>query len=331
MAHELDFTKDGKARMFYVSSEGLPWHGSGKGVSHVLTVQEALTESGADFPVSKRHLFLMNENDEAAIIPDHWAICRNDQPDGDNVLGVVKGRYIPIQNAEVFGLCDMLSGENAACFHTAGVLKGGRRVWVLMKLPDIIEVASGDNIDKYLLFTTSHDGTEAARLLFTPIRVVCQNTLSAAIGGRRGSRQGRVHHSGDIVAQFRNAAEVIGIATKVFDKSAEAYRALAGVQMGTANAKNYFNHLVPDNPKAKFNTRAQNVRAAMLHLFENGRGSELASARGTMWGCYNAVSEYVDHLRMSRSNPDNRMWSSWFGTGGGLRSRAFTEALASVR
>lgn len=329
MAHEIEI-RDGKAQMMYVGE--VPWHKLGTKLDNVATAEQAIKAGGLDWQVEKRKVYTANADKTAMFrIPGKWATVRTDLPHGENVLGVVGESYIPIQNSKAFEVGDMLAGEGAAIYHTAGSLRGGKRTWVLMKLPGHIEVTSTDVAEKYLLFTTAHDGTEAARLLFTPVRVVCMNTLTAAI--RTGGVQARVWHAGSITWQFKNALELLGLATEVFDETAVVYRSMAKTGIVRSEAADYFRVLMPDNPDAKKNNATrENRRAAMMHLFEHGAGADMPGTRGTVWQAYNAVTEWIDHSRHPKGTPERRLENSWLGSGKVIRDRAFVEArkLAAV-
>lgn len=258
-------------------------------------------------------------------IKNRRATVRSDRPLDKGVLGIVSHNYLPIQNREAFKFFDQIVGEGKAIYHTAGCLKEGVRIWLLAKLPETIEIVPGDAIEQFLLLTNAHDGTEAARIRFTPVRVVCQNTLNMALA-TQDTIEARVRHIGGLTWQFKNAAELLGITTKAFGDTALHYRAMAGKQMGVDGAAEYFRAVVPDNPLAVCHTRTENMRSVLNHLYENGRGNDMAQTRGTLWAAYNAVTEYIDHVRMGAATPQKRLYGTWFGTGADLRRDALKEA-----
>ena len=175
MAHNLN-EANGKTSMMYVNE--VPWHKLGTKLENPATAAEAIQAAGLDFNVVKKTL--------TTTAPDlpvvgHYATVRTDNL---QVLGVVGSRYEPIQNRDAFTTFDELVGEGEAIYHTAGVLGKGERIWILAKLPDYIRVNGDDLVEKFLLLTNSHDGSGPVRVKLTPIRVVCENTLTVALDGR---------------------------------------------------------------------------------------------------------------------------------------------------
>lgn len=291
------------------------------------TAAEAIKAGGLDWEVNLAPVMV---DDPARpgnhhFIKNRRATVRSDRSLDTGVLGIVSHNYQPIQNREAFKFFDQIVGEGKAIYHTAGCLKEGIRVWLLAKLPETIEIVPGDAIEQYLLLTNAHDGTEAARIRFTPVRVVCQNTLNMALA-TQDTIEARVRHIGGLQWQFKNAAELLGITTKAFSDTALHYRAMAGRQMGTDGASEYFKLVVPDNPLAVNHTRTNNTRDVLKHLYENGRGNDMPQTRGTLWAAYNAVTEYIDHVRMGAATPQKRLYGTWFGTGADLRRVALKEA-----
>jgi len=327
MAHELDYnTKTGTASMMYHGQ--VPWHGLGVPLDCPATAAEAIEAAGLDWDVSLEQLYTKRPY-AAGLgalgfdkVDGRFATVRSDR---NEVLGLVSQHYKPIQNKDCFSFFDGIVGEGKAIYHTVGSLQGGKRIWLLAKLPEDFEVVSGDRIESYILFSNSHDGTQAARAKFTNIRVVCRNTERAALGG--DGMEGRIWHIGNLQQQFRHAASLMGLAAASAEKTKIAYEVMAAKMLTTDDVTGYFLKLVPDNPNAvKRHTRTDNTRSAMLHFFDNGAGSEFA--RGTVWNAYNAVTEYVTHARMGRSDPSRRLYSNWFSSGDDLNRRAFKEALA---
>ena len=322
MAHEIEVI-NGKASVAY--TEEPPWHGLGQKHDGPMTREVLARDAGLGFEVEKRQVRI---GPAAIPIPNWWAVTRTDKPAAESVLGVVKGRYVAIQNAELFDVVDRIVGESLAVYHTGGVLQNGRRVWILAKLPGTIRVTPADRVEQYLAITNAHDGDEAARIFFTPIRVVCQNTLNIAV--RTAGMKACVWHTGNTAWQFSNAAEILGIATEAFRKTGGCYSMMQGFDLTVAGATDYFEDVLPTDPQqARYRSRA-NVRAKLLGLFETGRGNQLDGTRGTLWAAYNAVTEYVDHVKFAGRDNARRLSYSWFGGGAKLRQRAFASAKKMV-
>lgn len=178
--------------MFYTRQA--PWHGLGTRVEHTLNSQEALVAAGLDWQVIQMPV----QTEDGRSIPGFKANIR----DRDNqVLGVVTDRYKVVQNQDAFAFTDELLGEGVS-YETAGSLQGGRRTWILAKLPQRY-IISGDEITPYLVFMNSHDGSGAIKAAMTPIRVVCQNTLNLALSTAK--RSWSAHHTGDIKGKMEDA------------------------------------------------------------------------------------------------------------------------------
>ena len=191
--------------MFYVREA--PWHGLGVRVESALNSEDALVMSGLNWNVLQKPIMTTSGNP----IPGYKANIR----DTDNrVLGVVTDRYRVVQNSEAFAFTDALLGEGVR-YETAGSLQDGKKIWILAKLPDkyIIE---GEQIDPYLVFSSSHDGSGSIKVAMTPIRVVCQNTLNLAMSTAK--RSWSTIHIGDLAAKMDEAHNTLLLAEKYSDK-----------------------------------------------------------------------------------------------------------------
>ena len=238
---------------------------------------------------------------------------------------------MPIQNRECFNFLDGVVDDGGLRYHTAGALGRGERIWLLAKLPDTIRVKNSDDItEQFLLLSNSHNGGSALRVYFTPIRVVCANTLAVADRASHG-RGVAIRHAGDMNAKIAQAREVLGLAKHFYDDLADKIDYLASYYPTPIQLEGYFKRLYPD-PEAGNKTRAVNTRRKLLSLFEEGRGQDLPETRHTAWAAVNAVTEHVDHHRPTRGrNPaeraEQRLRSQWFGSGARLKGRAWNLAL----
>jgi len=305
-----------------------PWHGLGKRLEKAATAEEAIKAASLDWEVSKEPIFL---NKGSAPILKHHAIVRKDQ----NIpLGIVGDRYVPLQNRSAFSFFDAVVGIKEAIYHTAGALGQGEIIWILAKLNGVIRVVGQDITEKFLLLTNRHDGGGSVQILWTPIRVVCQNTLNVALEGTGQSLHTYLRHTANLglkVEQVRQALGVISAKSEIFESAAKR---LAAVQATPALLKEYLERLGLA-PKAEgseaVRSHAQSVMEEVSGLFEYGRGNEMAGVKGTLWAGFNAVAEYADYYRSPKASPENRAKSLLFGSGADLKRRAWKEALTLAR
>lgn len=246
----------------------------------------------------------------------------------------------PLQNRDAFAFFDSIIAEQSrdgrAIYHTAGALGEGERVWVLAKLPDDIRVIGDDVASKFLLLSNSQDGSSAVQIKFTPIRVVCQNTLTMALN--RG-RTLRVPHVTSLRERMRQAGDMLGLINHQFDSIGETFKSMTEHQIDAQHLDRYL-HLVFPDPHDKENrdamARARTNRLWSTYFFEQGKGTDLRGVKGTLWAAYNGVAELTDH-RQPHRNPrqsigpgqppdDRRLESAWFGDGCSAKVRAYRTA-----
>jgi phage/plasmid-like protein (TIGR03299 family) len=304
--------------MMYVGET--PWHKLGQKLNNPATSEEAIVAAGLDYQVEKRALYINPSSGNVREVPNHFATVRMDTM---TPLGVVGARYTPIQNRDAFRFFDALVGEGEAIYHTAGVLGKGEQIWIMAKLPGYIKVGGNDIVDKYLLLTNSHDGSSVVRAKLTPIRVVCNNTLSAALA-KDGNQEVRIRHTANAVLQLEQAHKLLGLSNDLYAQLETIFNQMKRKTFLTPDLKRYVEMLVPDNKEADSNTRTELVRNKIYELHETGKGAELAY--GTAWGAYNAVTEYTDHVMGSRDS-NKALKSMWFGGGEALKHRAFSLAM----
>jgi len=327
MGHNLNINnRTGKARMFYVGEE--PWHGLGIKLNEPATAKQAIVAADLDYKVEKAPLSWM-VGDHKAWIEDHKAVVRMDTK---QALGVVGDGYKLIQNVEAFSFFDTIVGEGKAIYHTAGALGRGERIWVLAKLPKDLVIAREDVVEKYMILTNSHDGTSALKCYFSPVRVVCQNTLSMSL---KDAKDGiSIRHSGDIMSKVKEARRVLGISIKYYETFEEIAQFMAKKQLSKADVETYFDKVLGiDKAREKESAVLENRKDDLLGLFEHGKGNDRPGVRGSLWAGYNAVTEFVDHYKTIKGqgdDPTNRLKSIWFGAGARLKEKAFDEAYALV-
>jgi phage/plasmid-like protein (TIGR03299 family) len=326
MAHDLHI-ENGKASMFYVKEE--PWHGLGTRLDRPATAEEAIIAANLDWQVVKEPVYAYYGNKEYRVT-NRFAVLRKDKIGTPDCVpfGFVGKSYTPLQNRESFQFFDDIVGAGEAIYHTAGALGHGERVWILAKLPSQIRVVGDDLTDKYLLMSNSHDGQSTVQIKFTPIRVVCTNTLSMAL---EDGRSIKVPHARDLHQRLKNAQEALGLIKKRYDEIEEIFKNLVKVQMANGRMANYFQAVFPDpenEADEKGHKRAQQHREWSEYFAWNGAGNVMNGVTGTLWAAFNGVTEYIDHckpLKFRRSN-ERRLHSIWFGDGYRAKARAFRVA-----
>ena len=293
----------------YPETESSPWHNLGIELNHPKTAREAIKMAGLDYTVMKKPLGL-----KTGLKQDAYATVRTDTKD---VLGFVNKSYEPIQNIDAFIFFDDWVAENEAIYETAGVLGKGECVWILAKLPGYINVHGNDIVNKYLLLTNSHDGNSHVRVKLTPIRVVCNNTLTAAL---QGAGEVQISHTPNSAQDLEQAGAMLGLSNYLYEQLEVMFNSMAARKITDGQLRDYVQALVPDNEETENTARTENIRNSVLQLHESGRGAHLA--RGTWWGAFNSVAEYTDHMMLDEDS-NTRLNSIWFGRGEQLKLKAF--------
>jgi phage/plasmid-like protein (TIGR03299 family) len=319
MSHEVE-------NMFSVGST--PWHGLGTVLNQAPTTAEAIKLAGLDWTVSAMPVFTADGT------PCDMAQAMVRSTD-KRVLGVTGSSYQPFQNADAFSWFDPFLHAGEASLETAGSLRGGARVFILAKLArDPSVIVPGDEVLKFILLSNAHDGKQALRVGFTPIRVVCANTLVLAHNAGT-SKLIKVSHTSGMVQTLEAIRDVMNTANAAFEASAEQYRFLATRSICESDLKKYIKAVFsqPTAPSTGLvlhseekQERKSRVFDDVQRLFMTGRGNQLPGVRGTYWAAFNAVTEYVAHER--GSDQATRVDHTWFGTGAAINAKALSHALA---
>jgi phage/plasmid-like protein (TIGR03299 family) len=290
--------------MFYVGQT--PWHGLGVKLDSPPTVSEAISKAGLDWGVRLEPLY----TGYGAVAPARATIRETD----GQILGVVGPRYVPTQNAQAFEWFSPFIESGEACFHTAGSLQQGQKIWVLAQInrPNS-EIVRGDEVSKFVMLSNSHDGTTAIRVGFTPIRIVCANTLAMAHSSKH-SKLIRIRHTQSSVINMEKVRDTMNLVDAEFEATAEQYRFLASRMFNQSDITKYVKTIlgVANVQDSEVKTRTRNTMDKIFSMIENERQS-LPGVRGTWWAAYNGVNEYLNY-EQGRNN-DNRMNSLWFGPG----------------
>ena len=274
--------------MMYVRE--VPWHGLGTRVEEAPNSLEAMRLAELNWEVKPQQIAVA---ETGALIPNAVANVRSS--DG-KVLGIVTDRYKIVQNVDAFAFTDTLVGGDVR-YETAGSLNGGRRVWLLARLPQRTVV--GDKVDPYLCFTNTHDGSGAVKAFVTPIRVVCNNTLNLALSGAK--RTWSVRHNGDIKAKIAEARESLELADSYMAELDRTGEKLAEYKVNEAELEETLSKLF-GKPKADASDREKrNYDAQMAQYYICYNAADIAQFRGTVWGAVNAMTDMVAHTAPLRA------------------------------
>ncbi len=310
----------------------MPWHGLGTKVEELMTAKEALVAGGLDWHVTKEKIFFTVDG-KKYFVPNKYATVRNTDK---RPLGVVGASYQPVQNADALNFMDVLTGSKEAKYETVGSLQFGRIVWVMAKIPNGKGV---DPIEKYLLCTTSHDGSSPVMVTATPVRVVCNNTLNAALRGAKNKF--RIRHTTNVESKIEEARKTLSESLKYFTKLEDKFDQMKGVKFTQPQLENLVLKIFKNTEDVADLSKRQSksldgILGEIVELTEKGAGVNLPGVKGTAWGAYNAVTEFLDHKTVIKggkgvSAEEKLMNSVWFGTVANKTQEALDNILEMVK
>jgi phage/plasmid-like protein (TIGR03299 family) len=315
MAHEVE-------QMMYVGD--VPWHKLGHRFVTAPSLDDAIVAAGLNWQVTTEPVFSgAGETLEAKLTR---------RSSDQSILGVVGPNYEPLQNQNAFSFFAPFIETGEATIETAGSLRQGKRVFVLAKINrDPMVVKGNDIVNKYVLLSNSHDGTLAVRVGFTPIRVVCNNTMQLAHNSA-ASKLIRVRHTRNVVSNLEEIRNVMNLADSEFEATAQQYRLLASKEINQQDLEKYVKLVFGKEKLGKAEDLAGVVAISgkrlineIQPLFEKGRGNDMPEIRGTYWAAYNAISEYLQYNRGREE--DTRLDNLWFGQGAALNKKALDAAM----
>lgn len=333
MAHDI-------GNMFYYGER--PWHGLGTALSAPADIEDALSAGELDWEVEL--VPIVPEGEPDSTISHRKAVVRTDRAPGSSgrVIGVVHPGFRPLQNRAAAILFDSLLGRGASVYHTGGYLRHGEVVWLLARLPYMIELGGRDLIESYLLFSNSHDGSHAIDIRLTTIRVVCQNTLSLALSGRAGQQVFRRAHDGSFALLEEEAKSFFAFVSHQCDEARQQFDHLRKRRCESDAFDRFLGRLLPDPLRPAtasrnkailraYETRlatAQRARAQVGAIFREGLpANQIAPEPHTLWGALNAVTAWVDHAQAIKGD---RYAHMMFGAGDTLKSRALQMVTATT-
>ena len=336
MAHQINYNKKKGTHSFATNGE-VAWHGLGQVVDKAMTAEEAIKQANLDYEVNKTEIYagIKTENDKIYLpYKEKFATYRTDT---NETLGLVGGRYEIVQNKEAFGFFDAIIDKGEAIFETAGCLGKGERIFVTAKLPNDFTV-KGEECNKYLLLTNSHDGSSSIMVGFTSIRVVCNNTLQASL--KNLENKVSIQHKGNAKEKLAEAYRVMEIASKYMNEVDEVFNQMAKTKIEDDNLKKYIEDVmksdylvkksvVSEELKEEVSTRLKNQVERIYEFALTHPTQTTEAAKGTVWGAYNAISGYFNY-EVNFDSAEEKFTSQYFGSANKKIVKAFDKALQLV-
>jgi len=313
MAHELEI-KNGKASMAYAGPT--PWHGLGTCVPDDLTPEQMLEAADLNWKVEKIPAFANVGGKDVSV--GRSALVRTSD---NTILDIVSDDWNPVQNSEAFEFFNDFIAEGDMEMHTAGSLKDGQIVWALAKVKDGFSLFKGDEVESYLHFSNFHKYGFSTDVRFTPIRVVCNNTLTLSLN-TKVERMVKFSHrrefNGDSVKLM------LGVAADKLAKYKEMAQFLGQKRYTNENMVEYFKRVFPvATSKTDSKKELSKPAKTVLEIVDTQPGAEYA--RGTFWQLFNATTYYTDHL--AGRSQENRLQSAWYGSNRNLKTHALETAI----
>lgn len=299
-----------------------PWHGLGTILTEAPSIQEGIIYAGLDWEVKTEKL----KTETGIDVTTKNAIVRQDN---QSILGIVGNQYKPLQNKDAFNFFEPFIENNMATLETAGSLYNGAIVFILAKInSDNIVVNDEDQIEKYILLSNSHDGSQALRVGYTPIRVVCNNTLQMATTSDK-SQLIRLTHRKDIISNMEDLRATMDLINQQFIATEEQYKELAKKDINGLDLHRYVRKvfsqkkleaLLDEEKQEELETGRKKIIARVEEIFQ-------AEPKHNAWTLYNAVNYYLNHER--GKNLESRYSQLWFGYTKHIDKKAFKLALAA--
>jgi phage/plasmid-like protein (TIGR03299 family) len=294
---------NGKAAFFTAKQPA--WHGLGTVTENALTAEQAIKIAKLDFNVVKAPNYA-KVSDKWIKNPTSFSTVRTDT---NQILGTVGNIYKVVQNTEAFDFFTDFTTKEATIFETAGALGNGETIFITAKIPKILVIGKNDEVEEYLVLSNSHDGSGKIKVLFTPIRVVCNNTLNMALSNYRMKVE--IKHTNSVTEKLKAASNLLGIHKTSMENRQLIFNLLSNSKVEDKLVYDFINYcfltkeetyLVAMNNGSPFtvdeiSTKKKNIIHSVRNYYHTGPGQDMDTAKGTAWGAINAITGYYQNVK----------------------------------
>lgn len=308
------------------------WNRVGTKVEGSMTAQEALTKGKLDWTV-ELHPVKTTFNGKSITIPGKYAPVR--MSDG-RPLGVVGASYKPVQNVDALNFMDSFIGRKEASYEMVGNIGDGKLIWMLAKMPTVANAV--DPVERFMLMSTSHNGVSPVMLAALDFRIFCANQIQAAI--RKAKNKFVIRHTTNVELRMADARKAFDGSMKYFNEMDVIFEQMKGIKFTQTQLLTLVEKVFGAPGDGEKSNRQENrieaIQEKIVDLSLTGMGTHLPGVKGTAWGAYNAVTEYLDHHTKIKggkgaSAEEKLLNSAWFGTVGMKTQKAFDTVTSMVK
>lgn len=304
MADRINYDQK-QGRFAFASAIEPAWHGKGQIFQNKMTAQEVIREALLDYTVGKLPAQITLPDGIVRKIPGKYGTYRTDtgQP-----FGTVGGRYEIVQNIDAFEFFDAIVGKGEAIYETAGALYDGQVVFITAKLPDYIKVGK-DEVEKYIFLKLTHDGSGSIVAAFSPVRIVCANTLNVALGNM--TNKVSIRHTKDARLKLQQAHRIMGISNQLSNELEQVFNLMAKKSIVDSKLKEFITQIIApkreqmnDAEKFELSTRTLNKINEIYTYALTSPTQQTNASRGTVFGAYNAITGYYQNVKTYKNADD---------------------------
>lgn len=308
------------------------WNRVGTKVEGSMSAQEALSKGGLDWTVQMQPA-KVTFNGKTSIVPGKFVPVRTS--DG-RPLGIVGNSYKPVQNVDALNFMDSYIGKGEAVYETVGNIGDGKLIWMLAKMPNTS--TDVDLVERYMLMSTSHNGVSPVMLAALDFRIWCANQIQAAI--RKAKNKFVIRHTTNVELRMADARKAFDGSMKYFNEMDVIFGQMKEIKFTQTQLLSLVEKVFGAPGDGEKSNRQENrieaIQEKIVDLSLTGMGTHLPGVKGTAWGAYNAVTEYLDHHTKIKggkgaSAEEKLLGSTWFGTVGMKTQKAFDTVTSMVK